>query len=131
MFTDPITLTPGASFATGAVTLPRVSQQGSVSVYQAGPLTGGQSGGLLKVTASHQFGRRIRRVLRCDYSDNAGSTLITGTTSPRSMSAYVVFDIPPSGQFSSADQAALFNGLKGTWSASTDAILLKLLGGES
>jgi len=86
MFTDPISLTPGASFDAGAVSLPRVSQQGAISVYQAGPLSV-NAGSLLRVTASHQYGKRIRRVLRCDYSDNAGATLISGTTSPRSMSA--------------------------------------------
>ncbi|DAD49941.1 TPA_asm: coat protein [ssRNA phage Gephyllon.3_8] len=130
MFTDPLTLTPGATFDAGAVSLPRVSQQGTVAIYQAGPLTV-NAGSLLKVTASHQYGRRIRRVLRCDYSDNAGSTLISGTTAPRSMSAYVVVDIPNGGQFSATDQLALLNGLKGTWSASTDAVIKKLLGGES
>jgi hypothetical protein len=130
MFTDPITLAPGATFDAGTVSLPRVSQQGSVSVYQAGPLSV-NPGSLLKVTASHQYGRRTRRVLRCDYSDNAGSTLITGTTSPRSMSCYVVFDVPAAGLFSATDQLALFNGLKGTWSATTDALLKKVLGGES
>jgi hypothetical protein len=130
MFTDPVTLTPGASFDAGVVTLPRVSQQGTVSVYQKGPLSV-NAGSLLRVTASHQYGKRTRRVLRCDYSDNAASTLITGTTSPRSMSCYVVFDIPQIPVFSAADQLALFNGLKGTWSASTDAVMTKLLGGES
>jgi hypothetical protein len=130
MFTDPITLTPGAAFDAGAVTLPRVSQQGSVAVYQAGPLTVA-AGSLLKVTASHQYGRRTRRVLRCDYSDNAGSTLISGTTAPRSMSCYVVFDIPSAGLFTATDQLSLFNGLKGTWSATTDTIMKKVLAGES
>ncbi len=130
MFTDPLSLTPGAAFDAGAVSLPRVSQQGSVSVYQAGPLTVA-AGSLLRVTASHQYGKRTRRVLRCDYSDNAGSTLITGTTTPRSMSCYVVFDVPSAGQFSATDQLSLFNGLKGTWSATTDALMKKVLGGES
>jgi hypothetical protein len=130
MFTDPVTLTPGAAFDVGAVSLPRVSQQGSVSVYQAGPLSV-FAGSLLRVTSSHQYGKRTRRVLRCDYSDNAGSTLISGTTAPRSMSCYVVFDIPSAGQFSATDQLSLFNGLKGTWSATTDALMKKVLGGES
>lgn len=130
MFTEPLSLTPGAAFDAGAVSLPRVSQQGSVSVYQAGPLSV-NAGSLLKVTASHQYGRRNRRVLRCDYSDNAGATLISGTTAPRSMSCYVVFDVPNAGQFSATDQLSLFNGLKGTWSATTDALMKKLLGGES
>jgi len=47
------------------------------------------------------------------------------------MSTYVVFDVPNAGQFSATDQLALFNGLKGTWSATTDALMKKLLGGES
>jgi len=130
MFTEPLSLTPSAAFDAGAVSLPRVSTQGFVSVYRAGPLSV-NAGSLLTVTASHQYGRRIRRTLRCDYSDNAASTLTSGTTSPRSMSCYLVFDVPPAGQFSATDQLALFNGLKGTWSASTDALIKKLLGGES
>lgn len=130
MFTEPLSLTPGAAFDAGAVSLPRVSQQGAISVYQAGPLTV-NAGSLLRVTASHQYGRRTRRVLRLDYSDNAGTTLVSGTTSPRSMSAYVVFDLPAAGLFTATDQLALFNGLKTTWSASTDALIKKLLGGES
>jgi len=130
MFTEPLSLTPGASFDAGAVSLPRVSSQGMTAIYQATPLTV-NAGSVLKVTASHQLGRRYRRVLRCDYSDNAGSTLVSGTTAPRSMSCYVVFDVPSVGSFSAADQLALFNGLKGTWSASTDTILKKLLAGES
>jgi hypothetical protein len=130
MFTEPLSLTPGASFDAGAVALPRISQQGSASVYQAGPLTV-SAGSVLRVTASHQYGKRTRRVLRCDYNDNAGSTLISGTTAPRSMSCYVVFDIPSQGQFTATDQLSLFNGLKGTWSATTDALMKKVLGGES
>jgi len=130
MFTEPLVLTPGAAFDAGAVSLPRVSQQGALSVYQFGPLTV-NAGSILRVTASHQYGKRTRRVLRCDYSDNAGSSLISGTTTPRSMSAYVVFDVPAAGAFSATDQLALFNGLKGTWSAGTDAVMKKLLGGES
>ncbi|DAD50480.1 coat protein [ssRNA phage Gerhypos.4_24] len=130
MFTEPLSMTPGAGFHAGAVSVPRVSQQGSVSIYQAGPLSV-NPGSLLKITASHQYGRRTRRVLRADYADNAGSTLITGTTAPRSLSAYVVLDIPSAGQFTVSDQAAFFNGLKGLWSATSDAVLMKLLGGES
>jgi len=47
------------------------------------------------------------------------------------MSCYLVFDVPSAGQFSATDELSLFNGLKGTWSATTDALLKKLLGGES
>jgi hypothetical protein len=130
MFTEPLSLTPGALFDAGAVSLARVSQQGSVSVYQAGPLSV-NTGSLLRVTASHQYGKRTRRVLRCDYSDNAGSTLVSGTTSPRSASCYVVFDVPNGGLFTNAGLLTLFNGLKGTWSASTDAVMTKFLNGES
>jgi hypothetical protein len=47
------------------------------------------------------------------------------------MSCYVVFDVPAAGNFSATDQLSLFNGLKGTWSATTDALMKKVLGGES
>jgi len=130
MFTDPITLDPTVTFNSTTVTLPRVSQNGTVSTYQAGPLSV-FAGSQLQVVASHQFGRRIRRSLRLNYADNAGSTLVTGSTQPRSMSCYVVFDIPSTNAFTVVEQKALFNGLKGTWNASTDALLTKLLGGES
>jgi hypothetical protein len=43
----------------------------------------------------------------------------------------VVFDLPNAGLFNATDQLALFNGLKTTWSASTDALIKKVLGGES
>jgi len=129
MFTEPLVLTPGTSFDAGAVSLPRVSSSGMTSIYQA-PCSV-NAGSLLRVTASHQLGRRYRRVLRLDYSDNAGSTLVTGTTAPRSLSTYVVFDIPNLGQFNATDLLAIFNGLKGTWSAGTDAVMKKLLAGES
>jgi len=43
----------------------------------------------------------------------------------------VVFDIPNGGAFTNASLLALFNGLKGTWSASTDAVMTKVLNGES
>lgn len=130
MFTDPITLTPGAGFDAGAVTLPRVSQIGFSSLYQASPLSVA-AGSILKVSANHQYGKRTRRVLRCDYTDNVGSTLISGTTAPRSMSCYVVFDVPAEGSFTPTDQLSLFNGLKTTWSATTDTLLKKFLNGES
>lgn len=130
MFTEPLSITPGAWCHSGALSLPRVSQSGRTSTYQAGPLSV-NAGSLLRVTASHQEGKRVRRVLRCDYSDNAGTTLISGTTAQRGISCYVVVDAPLGGAFAAVDQQALFNGLKGLWSASSDAVLLKLLGGES
>jgi hypothetical protein len=129
MFSDPITLTPGASFDAGAVSLPRVSSSGYTSTYMA-PCSV-NAGSVLKVIASHQYGKRTRRVLRLDYSDNAGTTLISGTSTQRSCSFYLVADIPSNGVFTATDQLALINGLKGTWSASTDALIKKWLASES
>ena len=80
MFTDPLTCTPGATFDAGAVSLPRISQSGQVSVYRGTPSV--NAGAYMQITASHQTGRRIRRSLRLDYGDNAASTLISGTTPP-------------------------------------------------
>ena len=130
MFTDPITLTPGASFDAGAVSLPRILTNGASSTYQAGPLTV-NAGSILRVTASHQQGRRIRSSLRLDYSDNAGSTLQSGTTAPRSCSIYLVADRPTGNAFTAANLVQLVDGLKGTWSASTNALLTKWLNLEN
>lgn len=128
-FTDPLTLTPGAAFDAGAVSLARTSTQGTISIYTGVPSV--NAGAFMRVTSSHQYGKRNRHVLRLDYGDNVGATLTTGTTSPRGVSTYLVLDTPAGGQFSTANHIALINGLKGTWSASSDALLTKWCNGES
>jgi hypothetical protein len=42
----------------------------------------------------------------------------------------MVFDLPPAG-YSNAEALAVYNGFKTMFTASTDALISKLLGGES
>jgi hypothetical protein len=46
------------------------------------------------------------------------------------MSNYMVFDVPPAG-YSNADVLAVYAGFKTLFSGSSDALIVKLLGGES
>jgi hypothetical protein len=46
------------------------------------------------------------------------------------MSNYMVFDIPPAG-YTNAEALAIYQGFKTLLTASSDAVVTKLLGGES
>jgi hypothetical protein len=46
------------------------------------------------------------------------------------MAVYVVFDLPPAG-FTNAESLAIYTGFKTQFTASSDALITKLLGGES
>lgn len=118
-FTDPISLNPG----TGAVSLPRVSTQGNASEYRS-------ADGLLKFTSSHAYGRRVRRVLRVDWTKISADVIIPSQNARKSMSHYMVFDEPTEG-FSLAERTSLYTGFLAVYNASTNAMITKLLGGES
>ena len=130
MFTEPLSLDPGAWANAGAVSLPRILSGAGTSTYQAGPLSV-NAGSQLQVVASHQSGKRIRSSIRLNYADNAGSTLISGTTAPRSFSIYLVADRPQGNAFTASQLQAAYNGLKGTLAATSDTLLLKWLNYEN
>jgi hypothetical protein len=46
------------------------------------------------------------------------------------MSNYIVFDVPPAG-YTNTDALAVYTGFKTLFTGSTDALIVKLLGGES
>jgi hypothetical protein len=116
---DPQSLDIGA----GAVSLPRVSTLGNSSTYQAGD-------GLLKLALSHQYGKRTRRVIRVDASKLAADPFIPAQNSIVSMSCYMVFDLPVSG-YTPTEALGVFNGLSALQNASSDAVTVALLGGQS
>jgi len=86
--------------------------------------------GLIRLSAAHTYGRRTRRVLRLDHSKITADPFISSTNVKVSMSNYMVFDIPPAG-YSNADVLAVYVGFKALFSGSSDALISKLLGGES
>jgi len=118
-FTDPQSIT----ISSVTTSLPRVNSGNRQSEYAS-------ADGLIKLTASHVQGRRLRQVLRIDHSKITADPFIPANNALVSMSNYVVFDRPPAG-YTNAEALAVYNGFKTLFTASTDAAITKLLGGES
>ncbi|DAD50027.1 coat protein [ssRNA phage Zoerhiza.4_3] len=118
-FTDPL------SFTLSGVTtpLPRTYSEGSESHYSS-------ADGLIVVTASHTVGKRARRMIRTDISKLAPNAFTPDENVERSMSVYMVFDLPSDG-FTNAEALAAYVGFKTLITATSDALVTKLLGGES
>jgi len=118
-FSDPQSITISAV----TTPLPRVSTGAGNSEYTS-------ADGLIKLSASNAYGRRTRRVLRLDHSKITADPFIPATNAKVSMSNYIVFDVPVAG-YSNAEALAVYAGFKTAFSASSDALITKLLGGES
>lgn len=123
-FADPLSLTVSGV----TTTLPRTGDapgRGDGSVYRSGD-------GLIVLTASHEEtrGQRVRRLVRIDTSKIAADPYKPAENVKVSEAIYVVFDVPPAG-FSPADTLANWVGFKTLLAASSDSLIVKLLGGES
>jgi hypothetical protein len=118
-FTDPQSITISAV----TTPLPRTSTGVAGADYQS-------SDGLIHLNVSHAYGRRTRRVIRVDHSKITADPFIPAQNTKVSMSNYMVFDVPPAG-YTNAEQLAVYQGFKAAITASSDALIVKLLGGES
>jgi hypothetical protein len=118
-FTDPQSITISGT----AISLPRVSSGQGQSQYLS-------SDGLVNLTASHAYGRRTRRVVRLDHSKITADPFIPAQNTKVSMSHYWVFDLPPAG-YSNTEALAVYQGFKALCTGTSDALITKLLGGES
>jgi len=118
-FTDPLSITIGGT----TTPLPRVSVGDDESEYTSGD-------GLIKVLASHQYGKRTRRLLRIDTSKLTSDPFKPSENVKVSMGYYLVFDLPPAG-YTAAEALAVYTGFAALYSASSNAMITKLLGGES
>nr|QDH86810.1 MAG: hypothetical protein H3BulkL172605e138_000003 [Leviviridae sp.] len=118
-FTDPQSVT-----ISGTTTpLPRTSTGDGTSKYQS-------SDGLITFTASTAYGRRMRHVLRLDHSKIAADPLAPAMNAKVSASVYLVIDEPNVG-YDNTELLAIYTGLKTLVTASSDALVSKVLGGES
>lgn len=116
--TEPVVITiNGVPFS-----LPRINTGNNSSEYSSGD-------GNTRLTASHQYGRRTRRVFRLDTRKIAPDP-ISAVNTEVSTSCYVVFDLPRTG-FTVVESVKQFEGLSGLMNANASAITTKLLGGES
>jgi len=118
-FSDPQSITISAV----TTPLPRVSTGANESEYSS-------SDGLIDLSASSSYGNRIRRVLRVDHSKITSDPFIPAQNRQVSMSNYMVFDIPTVG-YTNAEVKAVYVGFNTLYTASTHALIDKLLGGES
>ncbi|DAD51658.1 coat protein [ssRNA phage Esthiorhiza.2_8] len=118
-FTDPLSLTVSSV----TTPLPRTFAEGSETHYSS-------ADGLIVVSASHDVGKRTRRLLRVDYSKLSPDAFKPDENVKRSMSLYMVFDIPADG-FTNAEVLAVYQGYKAMITATSDQMVTKLLGGES
>jgi hypothetical protein len=116
---DPLSVTISAVTSS----LPRTSVGENKSEYKT-------ADGLIVVSASHQYGKRTRRMFRIETSKIAPDPFLEEENVEVTMSNYIVFDTPPAG-YTGAEQLAVYTGFKNLFSASSDAIIVKLLGGES
>jgi len=121
---DPISITIGA----GTHSLPKTAMVEARSTYT-------KDDGTVKFTVSHQdVGRganaKIRTVARLDTVDIAADPLQAGINREAPFEVYTVIVRPKVG-VTLAAQKDKVKGLIGTLTASTDAVLTKILGGES
>ncbi len=120
-FADPQSITISGT----TIPLPRTSVGANASEYRS-------ADGLMKLSASHAYGRRTRRVLRFDHSKIAAGLYDPSQNALYSMSNYIVFDVPALGVgYTNAEVLAVYNGFKGLFTAATDALISKTIGGES
>jgi hypothetical protein len=121
---DPLSITLNSV----AVSLPKTSMVESRSSYT-------KDDGTVKVTASHQdIGKnnnaRTRTVIRLDTVDIAADPLVAGINREAAFEAYLIINRPKVG-ITLAAQKDKVKGLLTLITASSDAVLTKILGGES
>jgi hypothetical protein len=119
MFTDPQSVTISGT----AISLPRTS-----SGVNAGTYTSNDGGtGLL---ISHAYGKRIRRAIAIQTKKYATDPATPSQNVPVSATIRLTVDQPVQG-FTVAELTAAVHGFLANLSASTDANIGKLLGGEN
>lgn len=119
-FADPQTLTIAPA---SAVSLPRTSVGDDESEYTS-------ADGLLQMHASHNYGKRTRRMLRVNTSKLAPDQFKPTEQRKVSMSYYIVFDLDPTA-YTATEALAVFTGFNTQVTASSNLLITKLLGGES
>jgi len=106
-----------------AVSLPRVATGRFSSDYLS-------SDGLTGLKLASSYGNRQRQTVRLDLKKVSADVYLPSQNVERSMSCYLVFDRPTAG-YTNADALAAFVGFNSLITASTNAVISKLLGGES
>jgi hypothetical protein len=121
-FADPQSVTINAV----AQSLPRTSSGVESGVFTKDDAT-------VKLSISHQYGKgnnaRTRRQLRLDHQKYAPDPLVSAQNVLRSMSVYIVVDVPKQG-YTVVEQKQIVDALTAYLTASSGAKVTQLLGGE-
>jgi len=118
-YSDPQSVTIGGS----ATSLPRIGSGNGSGVFST-------QDGSVQLLISNSYGKRNRRTARLTTKTLSADPLTPSNNVPVSGSFYVVADFPVQG-IPVADQEALAAALATWLTASTNANLKKLLGGEA
>lgn len=119
MLADPQSVTINAV----AQSLPAIVRSTNSSKYQKDDAN-------VKLTVSHTYGNRTRRVARLDFQKIAADPLISAQSIRYSMGCYLVIDTPVTG-FTVTEAKQIVDALLAWLSASSGANVTKILGGES
>jgi len=119
--TDPQTITISAV----PITLPRTFAEGNESAYTSADT-------LVKLSVNHTSAKqgRNRHLLRIDHSKMTSDPFKPTENVKVSMACYIVFDLPPAG-YTVTESLAVYTGFKTLFTASSDALITKVIGGES
>jgi hypothetical protein len=118
-FADPQSVT----INTVAQSLPRISSGSNSGVFQKDDTT-------VKLSVSHSYGSRTRRVLRLDHAKIATDPFLAGVNTKFNMAAYLVVDVPVTG-YTVVEQKQIVDALTAYLTASSGARATQLLGGEN
>jgi hypothetical protein len=128
-FTDPQSITITGFNGGSAISLPRTSDSPNRSEYTS-------NDGLYKVTVSvltsgkpGSASYRVRSMFRVDVSILATDPFNAAVSAYQTYSAWVVTDKPPFG-FTVTQMTNITSALLGLLTASTNAAIVKMLGGE-
>jgi len=121
--TDPLTVTISGV----PITVPRTGVEDDKSEYRSGD-------GNVTMVFSHLYdqgrGDRTRRMARIDTRKIAADWAKPSENVEVSMAVYTVFDLPLAG-YDPAEAKAVWDGFIALLTASSSAMVVKLLGGES
>jgi hypothetical protein len=119
MLADPQSVTINAV----AQSLPAIARGVNNSVYQ-------KDDGTVKLSISHQYGKRNRRTARLDFSKIVADPLVPAQNQKVSMSTYLVIDSPLTG-LTNVEIKQVVDALTAYLTASTGAKVTSMIGGES
>lgn len=118
-FADPQSVTINAV----AQSLPRISSGQSSGVFSKDDAT-------VKLSVSHQVGKRARRSIRLDFNKIAPDVFNTASNLRQAMSVSLAVDVPLTG-FTVTEQKQIVDALTAYLTAGSGSKVTQLLGGEN